>query len=90
MSFEIEVSNDVLEYISRMPEKDQRIVSEHIDRLGNHPNAMGDIKKLKTRKPRWRMHVGSKYTIFYFVNNDTVFIDHIMSQELAHKKYGRI
>ena len=86
----IRVNPAVIDYIGHTPEKDQRIIGEHLDRLSDHPNAPGDIKKLKTRKPRWRMHIGSKYTVFYFVNDDTVFIDHIMSQELAHKKYGKI
>jgi hypothetical protein len=36
------------------------------------------------------MHISSKYTLFYYVDSDTVFVDHIMSQELAHKKYGKI
>jgi len=36
------------------------------------------------------MHISSKYTVFYFVADDMICIDRIMSQELAHKKYGKI
>jgi mRNA-degrading endonuclease RelE of RelBE toxin-antitoxin system len=86
----IEIEDDVRTFIRDLPEKDRRVIGEHIERLTEHPHAQGNIKKLKTRKPRWRMHISSKYTVFYFVGDDTVHIDHIMSQELAHKKYGKI
>lgn len=63
---------------------------EHIERLSEHPNALGNIKKLHTRKPRWRVHVSSKYTIFYFVEGSKVLVDLVTTQEIAHKRYGKI
>jgi mRNA-degrading endonuclease RelE of RelBE toxin-antitoxin system len=86
----IEIEDDARAFIRERSEKDRRIIGEYIERLTEHPDAQGNIKKLKTRKPRWRMHISSKYTVFYYVADDTVYIDHIMSQELAHKKYGKI
>lgn len=86
----IKIEEGAKAFIRERPEKDRRVIGEHIDRLTEHPHAQGDIKKLKTRKPRWRMHISSKFTVFYYVVDDTVCIDHIMSQELAHKKYGMI
>jgi mRNA-degrading endonuclease RelE of RelBE toxin-antitoxin system len=85
----IHLEDNVKTFIWKLPEKDRRVISEHIERLPQHPNATGDIKKLKTRKPRWRMHISLKYTIFYFVISDTVYIDLIMSIEQAYKKYGK-
>ena len=87
---QIKIEENAKAFIRDRPEKDRRVIGEHIDRLTEHPHAQGDIKKLKTRKPRWRMHISSKYTVFYYVADDMVCIDHIMSQELAHKKYGKI
>jgi len=84
------VASDVCAYIRGCTDKDKRVIVEHISRLTEHPRAAGDIKKLRTRKNRWRMHIGSKYVLFYFVDGDTVKVDHIMTQEQAHKKYGKI
>ena len=84
----IQISNEVTKYLKTLSDKDRRIVGEYIDRLNEHPNAPGNIKKMKTKKPRWRLHIGSKYTLFYFVEGDTVYVDHMMTQEQAHKRYG--
>ncbi len=86
----IEIEDAVKDFIRQLPEKDRRIIGEYVERLTEHPDAQGNIKKLKTRKPRWRMHISSKYTVFYYVADDTVYVDRIMSQELAHKRYGKI
>ena len=85
----IQISNEVTKYLKTLSDKDRRIVGEYIDRLSEHPNAPGNIKKMKTKKPRWRLHIGSKYTLFYFVEGDTVYVDHMMTQEQAHKRYGK-
>jgi mRNA-degrading endonuclease RelE of RelBE toxin-antitoxin system len=84
----IQISDEVTKYLKTLSDKDRRIVGEYIDRLSEHPNAPGNIKKMKTKKPRWRLHIGSKYTLFYFVEGDTVYVDHMMTQEQAHKRYG--
>lgn len=86
----INVEDRVLEFIRKLPEKDRRVIAEHIERLFDHANTSGNIKKLHTRKPRWRMHISMKYTLFYYVESDTVWIDKIMTTEQAHKKYGKI
>jgi mRNA-degrading endonuclease RelE of RelBE toxin-antitoxin system len=86
----IKIEDRVKEFIRELPDKDRRVIGEHIDRLTKHPNATGDIKKLRTRKPRWRMHISLKYTLFYYIDSDMVWIDQIMTIEQAHKKYGKI
>jgi mRNA-degrading endonuclease RelE of RelBE toxin-antitoxin system len=85
----IQISYEVIKYLKTLSDKDRRIVGEYIDRLNEHPNAPGNIKKMKTKKPRWRLHIGSKYTLFYFVDGDILYVDHIMTQEQAHKRYGK-
>lgn len=86
----IKIEENVKDYIRSLPDKDRHVVGEYINRLTRHPQAQGDIKKLKTRFPQWRMHISSKYTLFYHVEDDTVCIDQIMTIERAHKKYGKI
>jgi mRNA-degrading endonuclease RelE of RelBE toxin-antitoxin system len=90
MSLDVHVGTDVRLFLRQLSDKDRRIVGEHIDRLADHPDVLGNVKKLHTRKPRWRMHISSKYTVFYFVEGDVVYVDKIMSQELAHKRYGAV
>ena len=86
----ISIEDRVKEFIRELPEKDRRVIGEHIERLSGHPNATGNIRKLHTRKSRWRMHISMKYTLFYYVDSDSVLIDKIMTIEQAHKKYGKI
>ena len=86
----IKIEDRVKDFIRELPGKDRRVIGEHIDRLSEHPNATGNIKKLRTKKPRWRMHISLKYTLFYYIDSDMVWIDHIMTIEQAHKKYGKI
>jgi mRNA-degrading endonuclease RelE of RelBE toxin-antitoxin system len=86
----IAIEERVKEFIRELPEKDRRIIGEHIDRLCEHSDATGNIRKLHTRKPRWRMHISLKYTLFCYVDSETVWIDKIMTIEQAHKKYGKI
>ena len=87
---DISVKKNVTEFLRSLPDKDRRIVGEHIDRLAQHPHVTGDVKRLQTKKPRWRMHVSSKYTLFYTIINDEVIVDLLMTQEKAHKRYGRL
>lgn len=84
----VSVERKVITFIGTLPDKDKRVLWDHIKRLTEHPSAPGEIKRLKTRKPRWRMHVGSKWTIFSFVEDERVLVDELMTQEQAHKKYG--
>jgi len=86
----IKIEDRVKEFIRELPGKDRRVIGEHIERLSDHPDAMGNIRKLPARKPRWRMHISMKYTLFYYIDADRVWIDKIMTIEQAHKKYGKI
>jgi mRNA-degrading endonuclease RelE of RelBE toxin-antitoxin system len=85
----ITIEDGVKEFIRKLPEKDRRVIGEHIERLSGHPDASGDIRNIHTRKPRWRMQISMKYTLFSYVDSDTVWIDKIMTPEQAHRKYGK-
>ena len=86
----IKVEENVKDYIRSLPDKERHVIGEHINRLTAHLQATGDIMKLKTRFPQWRIHISSKFTLFYPVEGDTVSVDQIMTIERAHKKYGKI
>ncbi|MDP2797455.1 MAG: hypothetical protein Q8N94_08100 [Methanoregula sp.] len=86
----IKIEDNVKDFLRELPKKDRRVISEHIERLTEHPGATGNIKKLHTKKPRWRMHISMKYTLFYYVDSDMVWVGEIMTLEQAHKKYGMI
>ena len=83
------IEERVKEFIRELPEKDRRVIGEHIERLSDH-RMQRQYYEINTRKPRWRMHISMKYTLFYHVDSDFVWIDKIMTIEQAHKKYGKI
>jgi mRNA-degrading endonuclease RelE of RelBE toxin-antitoxin system len=86
----VQIADEVKDFLRLLSEKDRHIVGEHINRLTDHPNVLGDVKKLKIKYPQWRFHISSRYTLFYHVEGDTVCIDHMLTMERAHKKYGKI
>lgn len=86
----VEIESNALSFLASLPEKDRRILGEHMDRLADHPHAHGYIEPLRTNKKRFKMHVSSKYIIFFFITSESVRVDMIMTTEQAHKRYGRI
>jgi mRNA-degrading endonuclease RelE of RelBE toxin-antitoxin system len=86
----IEITGRAVKFLTKLPDKDRRIIGEHIDRLADHPHAHGDIERLNTPKERYRMHVSYRYTIFFYPLDKAIIINEIMTTEQAHKKYGRI
>lgn len=47
----IKIEDTVKDFIRELPEKDRRVIGEHIERLSEHPSATGNIKKLHTKNP---------------------------------------
>ena len=45
----IKIEDNVKDFIRELPEKDRRVIGEHIERLSEHPSATGNIKKLYTK-----------------------------------------
>ena len=85
----IEIERQAQKFLSLVSDKDRRIIGEHIDRLVDAYNAKG-IERLYCPEPRFRMHVSRRYTIFFYIHDDTVSVDEILTIEQAHKRYGRI
>jgi mRNA-degrading endonuclease RelE of RelBE toxin-antitoxin system len=87
---DIAITGRAVRFLAALPEKDRRIVGEHIGRLTAHPHAHGDIKRLNMPKERYRMHVSHRYTVFFYPRGQEIVINDIMTLEQAHKNYGRI
>ncbi len=89
----IKCSHKSRKFYRALPEKDRRIVVEHIRLLLEYPDIRADIECIE-KTPRdqiWRMHVSRKYTITYSVilAENEIHIDDLMTIEQAHKKYDR-
>jgi len=82
------VKQNVLQFIQFLPEKDRRIIGEHISRLEETWPPDGDLERLYDH--RYRMHISRKYTLFIEHEGDETTVLKIMTIEQAHKRYGRI
>jgi len=82
------VKQEVYEFIQALPEKDRRIISEHISRLEGMWPPDGDLERLYDC--RYRMHVSRRYTLFVEHDGDVTTVLKIMSIGQAHKWYGKI
>ena len=77
----IRITERALKFLASLPMKDCRIAGEHIDRLADHPHAKGDIKRLNTKKERYRMDVSDRYTIYYYPDGQEIIVNDIMTAE---------
>jgi hypothetical protein len=77
----------VLVYINSLPEKDRRIIKQHLVQLED-PVAARDAEHL--RDGVCRMHIAHTYTAFFVVFRDCVRIVDVLTIEQAHKKYKRL
>jgi hypothetical protein len=84
----LNVKSNVIKFIQLLPEKDRRIVAEHISRLEGPWPPDGDLEKLYDC--RYRMHISRRYTMFLEHDGDETTVLRIMTLEQAHKRYGRI
>lgn len=82
------VKPNVIKFIELLPEKDRRIVGDHISRLEAKWPPDGDLEKLYDC--RYRLHISRKYTLFIEHDSDETMVLSIMTIEQAHKRYGRI
>ena len=84
----LNVKPNVIKFIQLLPEKDRRIVGEHISRLEEKWPPDGDLEKLYDC--RYRLHISRRYTMFLEHDGDETTVLRIMTLEQAHKRYGRI
>jgi mRNA-degrading endonuclease RelE of RelBE toxin-antitoxin system len=82
------LKTNVIKFIQLLPEKDRRIISEHISRLETKWPPEGDFGK--SYNCRYRLHISRKYTMFIEHNGDETTVLRIMTIEQAHKRYGKI
>lgn len=82
------VKKNVIEFIQVLPEKDRRIIGEHISRLEEKWPPDGDLEKLYDC--RYRLHVSRRYTLFIEHDGNETTVLRIMTIEQAHKRYGKI
>jgi hypothetical protein len=82
------VKESVIQFIQLLPEKDRRIIGEHISRLVGTWPPDGDLERLYDC--RYRMHISRRYTLFLEHDGDETTILKIMPIGQAHKRYGRI
>jgi hypothetical protein len=84
----LNVKPGVIKFIELLPEKDRRIVGEHISRLEGGWPPDGDLERLYDH--RFRLHISRRYTLFIEHEGDDTTVLQIMTIEQAHKRYGRI
>lgn len=84
----LEIKQSAIEFLNSLPEKDRRIIGDHISRLEERWPPNGDFERLYNC--RYRLHVSRKYTIFLEHDGNNTTILKIMTLEQAHKKYGKI
>lgn len=73
-----------MEYINSLPDKDRRIIKEHLVQLEDPVNAR-DVELL--RDGICRMHIAHSYTAFFIIFPDCIKVLDVMTIEQAHKKY---
>lgn len=82
------IKPNAVRFLDLLPEKDKRIVGDHISRLDGQWPPAGDLEKLYDC--RYRMHISRRYTVFIEYDGKDVTVLQIMTIEQAHKRYGHI
>jgi mRNA-degrading endonuclease RelE of RelBE toxin-antitoxin system len=78
----VDIEKQALRYINSLPEKDRRIVKQHLMRLED-PYTATDVELLPNG--HCRMHIAHTYT----VPGGVVNVLKVMTIEEAHKRYKR-
>jgi mRNA-degrading endonuclease RelE of RelBE toxin-antitoxin system len=84
----LKVKPGVIKFLQLLPEKDRRIVGDHISRLEGKWPPDGDLERLYDC--RYRMHISRRYTLFIEHDDSETTVLRIMTLEQAHKRYGKI
>jgi mRNA interferase RelE/StbE len=96
LTFEVKVRNTVGGYISSLPEKSRRIITNALKGLGENPfpGSGGDKEKLVLSGGSgiYRLHIARTFTAFYSIDKESriIKVHEILTIEQAHKKYGRL
>lgn len=88
------IERKALKYLSDLPEKSRRLVTEKCRALADDPfpGRGGDKELLHLDYHIYRMHVGRSFTVFYQIADDGKLIKilEIATIEKAHKLYERL
>jgi mRNA interferase RelE/StbE len=96
LTFEVKVHNTADGYISSLPEKSRRIITNALKGLGENPfpGSGGDKEKLVLSGGSgiYRLHIARTFTAFYSIDKESriIKVHEILTIEQAHKKYGRL
>lgn len=83
----VDIEKQALRYINNLPEKDRRIIKQHLMRLED-PYTAPDVELLQNG--HCRMHIAHTCTAFFdVVTGGIVKILKVMTIEEAHKRYKR-
>ena len=95
MTYQLLIEEKALEFLSSLPEKSKRLITERCLALADDPfpGSGGDKEALHFAGFRklYRLHVARSYTVVYRIFDDEkiVRILAITTIEQAHKMYGR-
>ena len=85
------IDRTVLKYLSKLPEKSQRLIKEKCHSLAENPfpGRGGDKELLHLEFKLYRLHIGRSFTVFYQIceENELVKILEIVTIGKAHKLY---
>ena len=84
---QVNIEKKALQYVNSLPEKDRRIVKEHLLKLEN-PCTAPDVELFEGG--HCRMHISHTYTAFFdIIPGGGINILDVMTIEEAHKRYKR-
>ncbi len=93
MSYRVVIDRKALKYLSRLPEKSQRLIKEKCNALADDPfpGQGGDKEQLPLDYKLYRLHIGRSFTVFYQVceKRELVKILENATIDRAHKLYKR-
>jgi mRNA interferase RelE/StbE len=82
MTYEVEVKPRVLKDLKALPAAQQRRILAKMEELSN--DLAGDVKKLTSFSPEYRLRVG-KYRVLFEVEEDKVVIYRVVHRKDAYK-----
>jgi mRNA interferase RelE/StbE len=82
MTYEVEVKPRVLKDLKALPAAQQRRTLAKMEELSN--DLAGDVKKLTSFSPEYRLRVG-KYRVLFEVEEDKVVIYRVVHRKDAYK-----
>ncbi|NOZ81404.1 MAG: type II toxin-antitoxin system RelE/ParE family toxin [DPANN group archaeon] len=93
MSYEITLSDEVVDFLQSLDKKSIIICKKNLQKLSQpYPGrGIGDKERLVVvGEEVYRLHIGRSYTAFYIIDEKvkTVRVLEMLSIKAAHKKYG--